>query len=183
MSNSQIALLAIEVIIALVVMLVLTHWLLNTRQEKYKFKLYEVRDQLIYLVATNELSEDSFLFRLLYTTINRMIAEVHDVDRWSFIRAATTARTALQEAHVSRFIQEVLAASPQARQVTGVFIDTLLDIVKANSPFTKLCIRSVLLFKKGQELVKRPSFIPKEQFENYRYFGNLSHEYHLRIAA
>lgn len=183
MSNTQIALLAVEVIIALVVTLVLANWLMNTRQERYKFKLYAVRDQLIYLVSTGELSEDSFLFKLLYTTVNRTIAEVHGVDRWSFIRAATTARTALQEAQASKFLQEVLAAPPPVRMVAGSFIDTMVYIVKANSPFTKLCIFCVLLLKSGQELVKRPSFVPKEQFENYRYFGKLSHEYHLKIAA
>lgn len=184
MTNLQAALLAIEVSILLLVMLVLVSKLFDAKQERYKFRLYAIRDQLIYLVSTGELAEESFLFQLLYTTINATIAEVRGVDRWSFIRAATTARTALEQAKINTFLHELLGASPAVRKVAGDFIDTMLEIVKANSPFTKLCVYFLRRFKQGQDAFKkRPSFMPKEQYENYRCFGKLSHDYHLKNAA
>jgi len=68
--------------------------------------------------------------------------------------------------------------------VAGDFFDAMFKIVKANSPFTKLCMYFSRRFKQGQELLRNWPlyFLPKENLENYRYFGTLSHDYHVRVV-
>jgi hypothetical protein len=180
MTATQIALVTIQVGLVVFVLAFLLTWLLRARQEKYKYKLYAIRDELIYLVATDQLAENSTIFQVLYSTVNSVIAEVHDVDRWSFIRASTRAKTALENAHISLLIHEICEAPLPVVRVAANFFDTMQYIVKANSPFTKFCIACLRLLKN-----RTPAWsswleflLPKEQFENYRYFRNLSNACH-----
>jgi hypothetical protein len=139
-----------------------------------------VRDELIYLVATQQLSQDSIIFKVLYRTVNDIISEVHEVDRWSFIRASTRARTALEQAHIERLIGEILEADPSVLRLALRFFDTMQYIVKANSPFTKLCIGCLRLFSNRNSLLAGwlEHLSPKEAYETYRYFRHLSTECH-----
>jgi hypothetical protein len=180
MTPTQVALLSIQIGLVLVGMSFLVGWLIRAKQEKYKYKLYAIRDELIYLVATEELAESSMVFKVLYSTINQTISEVHDVDRWSFIRASTRARSALEHAEIEVLVREICSAPRPVINTALAFFDTMQYIVKANSPLTKFCIGCLRLFRNRSAGLSRwlELFLPKEQYETYRYFRHLSAECH-----
>jgi hypothetical protein len=119
-------------------------------------------------------------FKVLYPTINDIISEVHEIDRWSFIRATTRARTALEHAQMERLIREICEADSSVLTLASRFFDTMQYIVKANSPFTKLCIGCLRLFKNRSSFLSGwlESFVPKEVYETYSYFRRLSTQCH-----
>ena len=172
-----------QIILSLAVGLFLFSRLVEARQEKYKFRLYAIRDKLIFLVSVNQLAEDSFLFRLLYRAVNTSISQINDLDRWTFIKAVTAARSEFQEVGVQIIKSEINAAPPQVKAVVYEFLDTMICILKANSPFTKLCLLCFRLFKNRQvvaseSLGRLKNLVPKEQYESYQYFESLGGDGH-----
>jgi hypothetical protein len=186
MTNTQIGLLTLQVILSLTVLVFLVIRLLKVRQEKYSYKLYALRDELIYLVAAGELREDSFMFKVFYKVINQSISDIEDLTRWSFVKASIKAKTTLQQQSIQKLLQEIGEASPAVHEVVDNFFDTMVAIFKANSPFTALCVdigrwakdsHKVVfsLINFGVNLGNR--LIPVERYETYRFFEKYAEQH------
>ncbi|MBX3611119.1 MAG: hypothetical protein KF871_14605 [Hydrogenophaga sp.] len=75
----MIQLLALHVLVFLVAAFVFYHLFLRSARMRARFRLYEVRDRLILLVARQQLAEESQVFRHCYGRVNELLAAMPDV--------------------------------------------------------------------------------------------------------
>lgn len=90
--NADIAMLGIVAIILLASILVTKIAIRRDGWKLQKYKLYAVRDNLIYLVATNKLKEDDFVFQRFYKAVNYFIDANDKINLHHFVSAAEKAR-------------------------------------------------------------------------------------------
>ncbi|MDA2910323.1 hypothetical protein MYX04_05280 [Nitrospiraceae bacterium AH_259_D15_M11_P09] len=110
-----------------------------------KYKLYKVRDNLIYLVASGKLKEDDFIFQSFYEITNHLINATNRINLASFIQAVELARKqGIDPAESEKFqkIREVLRRSDsEVQHVANSFYLTFLDILIENSSILRLINR------------------------------------------
>src|ERR1035438_8758695 len=88
MTTQQIGLLAIQLIVSLSVMASIGVLLLQNHEAKQKYKLYAVRDRLLYLAVTGKLAQTDMLFKVFYRAMNVYAARVEDLSFFSFVKAS-----------------------------------------------------------------------------------------------
>ena len=93
--NADIAMLGIVAIILLASILVTKIAIRRDGWKLQKYKLYAVRDNLIYLVATNKLKEDDFVFQRFYKAVNYFIDANDKINLHHFVSAVEKAAKAL----------------------------------------------------------------------------------------
>lgn len=102
-----------------------------------KYKLYRVRDSLIYLVASDKLSEDDFVFQRFYKAINYFIDENEKIDLSHFVAAAERARRKGIDPAEDKNFREIRSAlrrmGPEVNEVANQFYSAILEILIENS--------------------------------------------------
>jgi hypothetical protein len=178
MTDAQKFLLTLQVIFSIAIMSFLAYQLFKARREKHKYRLYSVRDRLLYLLATHEIKEESVLFQVLYGIINYSIMEVKQLTIWSFAKASVKAKLKLESQANDEFWTEVEKASPKVHEVVNEFFRSMMYIAMANSFFFVLLIR---LMNHSQRLMSGiSSFLrvtrlfsdKRQRYDAYRYFEN-----------
>jgi hypothetical protein len=184
MTNTQGWLLALQGIVTVVAAVYFGYELLKARQQRLRYELYDVRDELIYLVATDALRQDGYLFSVFYKAITRSINEIQDLTLWSFVKASITAKSALEKEAAQRLRDEITAASPEVQRVVVKFAQTMVHIVLANSPFFVVFLRLVKLSHHWSESSWKASravgnlllwrLLPgaRERYTTYKYFDS-----------
>jgi hypothetical protein len=146
MNGQQISLLLIQATMSLVVLVYLFVLLLKRREERDQFKLYAIRDKIIYLAATGELSQDGMIFKVFYSAVNASISEASKLTVASLIHASMKAKDAVEGAKRERLMEAIQRSSPGTREAVEEFVTTMMDIVYSNSLTLRafvFCIRLV----------------------------------------
>jgi len=133
MNGQQISLLLIQATMSLVVLGYLLVLLLKRREERDKFRLYAIRDKIIYLAATGELPQDGMVFKVFYNAVNASISEASALTVASLVQASMKAKTAVQQAKRERLMEAIQGSSPGTREAVEEFVTTMMDIVYSNS--------------------------------------------------
>lgn len=117
-----------------------------------KYKLYKVRDDLIYLLAAGKLSKDDFVFESFYNASNHLIGVVEHINLGSIVSAIKEARkkgldpaadSKLRKIHnaLQTKDQEVInAVNGFYRAVTEILIENslLLQAIVKCKPIAKI---------------------------------------------
>lgn len=153
---------------------------LKIRREKQKFKLFAVRDKLLFLVATGKLSQDDRIFKVFYKAINSSINEIKGINPFSFIRASLTAKSAVELEANKKLLQEINEREREVKEVIGEFFHTYMEIMVSNS----IVLAVILwLIKNGllitNSLIKLMPKREKDRYETYKWFENKEHGLHI----
>jgi len=175
MTSAQKLLLFLQATMSLIILGYVSYQLIKARQENHKYKLYALRDRLLFLMATKELDEDSLIFQTFYNTLVGSIKEIKDLSLWNIAKASVAARSALQEKR-ERLGIEIDASSPEVKKFVMDFYHTMMEIAVANSPLLVLFIKLAshkAVSQVGRYITKFQIFIrERQQYEAYRYFEN-----------
>lgn len=135
--NADIAMLGIVAIILLASILVTKIAIRRDGWKLQKYKLYAVRDNLIYLVATNKLKEDDFVFQRFYKAVNYFIDANDKINLHHFVSAAEKARRKGIDPAEEKNFREIHSAlktmGPEVNEVANQFYSAMLEILIENS--------------------------------------------------
>ena len=178
MTDQQLALLILQLVCSTVVLLYIASIRWKAREEQYKFRLYALRDKLIYLVSSGQLAENSLIFKVFYGALTKSIGEIDRVTLYSLVRASISAKTAIEQEKRERLQHAVDNASPQTREFVFEFAEAMMKIMIANSPALNLMLLvghrcgSVLKFLRNHTIgqIRTRS---EEVYYSYRYFEKM----------
>src|SRR5262249_28850500 len=116
-----------------------------------KYRLFKVRDDLVYLVATKQLACDEPVFAMTYGAVNSFLQDVSRISLTSFVRALERAKQngldpATDEA-VERLQRELESKPPEVQRVVLSFYHSIVVILYQNSRVLRLLLRSEQLLR------------------------------------
>lgn len=118
------------------------------RRDKWttqKYKLFQVRDNLIYLVASGKLSEDDFVFQRFYKAINYFIEVSDHLNLGNLVAALEDARKKgldpAEEKTRHAIRNELKKKGPEVNEVANSFYVTVLQILIENSFLLSLIMK------------------------------------------
>lgn|SRR5574337_245323 len=130
--------------IALQFLIVLLFWLAVVRrhlQMARAYPLYAIRDKLIYLVASEKLHEEDFLFQEFYKAINIIIPNSKNLTLQVLVRSIEEARQKGHDPAVTEKVNQIQKA------LEGVDDDVRNVIIQFYSAVLMLFIRNSLIFR------------------------------------
>jgi len=171
MTEQQVGLLVIQSLASMGLLAYLGVLLLKKREEREKFRLYAIRDRLVYLSATGELPQGNMVFRVFYQAVNISISEANTLTVSSLIRASVKAKTALQQEKQEKLMESIQRASPEVRSVVEDFAVVMRDIVYSNSFGLRMFVQCARFVKFLADRISAP---PKPQgYETYVYWRDM----------
>ncbi|MEX2302973.1 MAG: hypothetical protein WD733_18655 [Bryobacterales bacterium] len=182
MNEQQIGLLVIQLAGMLSVLGCIGFMLIKSSEEQERFKLYKIRDQLVYLAATGELPQASLVFRVFYRAVNASISEAQNLTFASLVRASMMAKTVLEQEKRERLVESVHRTSPEAQRVIAEFLGTMMTIAYENSLGLRIfvackgMVKSTLsVFLKAAKAVNPPKPYAYETYEYWREMQRICH--------
>jgi hypothetical protein len=184
--RADIGLLALVILVLAVAALLNYRTLRRDKAAVQKYRLYEVRDDFVYLVAQGKLSEDGFLFQKFYGAINNLIEET---DKGLSLKSFLKALEGLQQKGLDpaepnglQQIGEELKKTNDADVAHAVisFFQATFGIISANS----IAVRSVRKWKgytSKLKFIARLFPLAKEAFSISRRYQHATNR--LDIAA
>jgi hypothetical protein len=119
----------------------------STLRKKACFEMYAIRDDLVYLVASGQLSEDNHVFQHYYTRANALLASAPDIGIDNLLEAIFTQRTsrrdfveflARAESKAQRLFQDVAFENPQVRCTVANYYSGVRNMILAHSSSLRL---------------------------------------------
>ena len=112
-----------------------------------RYKFYRVRDDLVYLVATEKLKEDDLIFRTFYEAANYYIGAIDTLTLSRFVTAMVEARKKGLDPADKKKVEEILTAlhskDKEVVDAVTVFFRAVISILVENS----LMLRVFLKFR------------------------------------
>ncbi len=184
MNSQQIGLLVMQLLACCSVTSFVVVMLIKGREESHRYRLYALRDDLIFLVASGKISETSLLFRVFYSAITKSTAQVNNLTLYNLIRASICAKTTLQKEKQEKLQAAIEASSPETKAFVNKFAEVNMSIVMANS----LTLRFTLFFARRCSQVinylRRWITVPSyETYQTYRYFEGMHSLAHTKIPS
>ena len=156
-----------------------------TRLQKYK--LYKVRDDLIYLVAVGKLNKDDFVFESFYNASNHLVKAVEHINLASLVRAIKEARQrGLDPAAENKLQQIHRALQTKDREVINAvngFYRAVTEILIENSLLLQVIVKCHPVARIVNELAgwtKSIKFRPIQR-DAYRFYQDYSQA--IQVAA
>src|SRR6266481_6454340 len=140
MTSQHIGLLIVAAAAWLPISMFLVKELFKSKEEKHKFKLFALRDELLHLVASGQLPEQSWLFKVFYGALSSSINEVRNLTIYNLVKASIEAKSELEKQKTEQFIASINSASPSVREFVDKFAHVMMDIMRANSPALRFTI-------------------------------------------
>jgi hypothetical protein len=110
-----------------------------------KYKFYKVRDELVCLVASDQIEENDFVFQFFYDATNFVIKHTQILNLSSLMTALEQARAEgidpSAEDVVRRILTEVPNKGAEARRVINDFYKAVLETLVQNSLAIRLSIK------------------------------------------
>ena len=176
MSPEQTGLLIVQFAISCMVLLVIAFKAVNAREQRHAYRLFALRDRLIYMLAVGQLAEDEFLFKVLYSALTRGIGELDNLTVYAFVKASISAKSELEAAQEEKFKEAIDSADPNMREFVRDFAVSMMDIMRANSPILNLTLFAVRWCGKAIKSVRNfatPS--AQETYRTYQFFQGIEH--------
>lgn len=177
MTPEQIILLVIQFCVSATVLLLIAGRAASEREQKHAYRLYALRDRLLYLKATDQLRESDLLFKVFYNAITNSISELGKVTLYALIKASLAAKSALEKEKSEKLSAAIRASNSDVRQFVVDFAETMMGIMKSNSP-TLYCMLFVgywcgALFKAMRDIHPPFPAETRETYHAYEYFKNI----------
>jgi len=170
MTSQQVGLLAIQLVMSLGVLSFLGVLLLHNHESKQKYRLFAVRDRLLFLAATDAISEKDMVFKVFYRAMNTYIKELDSVTIVSYMRASTAVKTELEKENLKRLSESLQRADPAVQAVVNDFFHVVMDALRYNSPMLSVLL---VLARHCTRLWAVMRKLPRVQlpiYETYRYY-------------
>lgn len=145
----------------------------KARIKENQYKLYKLRDDLIYLVASEKLEEKGVIFQELYPVINIWIRSVQELDLSLLFQALNKSRHDIEDKHKIEILQRALDKSNDEvkRAVKEVFT-TILRIMVNNSLTLRFAVKlNAEIWKSFARILYQSAIVTKTQkqiYEDYR---------------
>jgi len=101
-----------------------------------KYPLFKVRDDLVYLVATDKLRESDFIFRSFDKAVTYWIQDAEDIHLRSLLEARLKGLDPAEQARFEKIIKALETRDPEVRMVVHEFYTSMLRILRQNSRVT-----------------------------------------------
>jgi hypothetical protein len=147
------------------------------KEDANRYRLFKLRDDLVYLVAKGTIKEDDFIFQTFYDMTNTYIQHIHKFNLREINKAMKKAK---EKGHferaaefTERIISELNNKDPEVKQVIQEFFLTMIDILIKNSLSLRFIIK-LYSYTLTQSLIKRfktgaKIFVNQEDaFRNYQ---------------
>ena len=173
MTAQEAGLLIMQLVVSLGILVYLGTQLLQSHESKQKYRLFAVRDKLLYLVANGSLPETSMVFKVFYRAMNVYIAELESVTLVSFIRASLAAKTEIEKQNRERLRDALMRLSPEVHGVIDEFFHAVMDALRYNSPMLSLVL---ILAKHCSHLfcmIRKLRRFSVPVYDTYRYYENI----------
>jgi len=146
----------------------------KTRLKKNQYRLYEIRDNLISLIANRDLEEENVIFQESYKWVNSWVHSVQELDLVLLFRAFRKARQDIESKHKTEVLQKALTNSNERvkKTIEGLFT-TVLGIMVENSFSLRFVVNHVLNRRfpiRVARVLYRSAVIPtaeKQIYEDY----------------
>jgi hypothetical protein len=143
----------------------------EAQSKQNKYKLFKVRDDLIYLVARKIIAEDDIVFQEFYGMINIFIMHLDKFTISSFIRASIDAKKDLErEERINQLMSALHKSNPDAIRVVDNMFKTILNIMIDNSTILKWIIRNSFINSQVKKLNKFLTYSSMYQQERDLYY-------------
>ena len=110
----------------------------QAKKDRNRYRFYEFRDDLIYLVANRKLSEDDYLFKEFYTMVNKV---VNRTDKITFSNLVKSIRNDFAEKEsADRLRDAIRAADPEVRDVIYNYLCAIVNTLFSNSLVFKVLV-------------------------------------------
>jgi len=172
-STQQVVLLALQAVACASVLGYLGFNLLKAREEGQKYKLYSLRDRLLFLVASGQLQEGSLIFKVFYKALNASIAELKDVNIYSLVRASRRARKALENEKREALIGAINRSSADVQGWVGELTLVMMEIVLSNSLWLKILLVATKYCHDQLHSLRSRFSLSSSAYDTYRYFEGL----------
>ena len=172
-STQQVVLLVLQAVACVSILSYLAFNLLKAREEGQKYKLYSLRDRLLFFVASGELAEGNLVFKVFYQALNASIAELKTVNIFSLLRASRRARRALEKEERETLVGAINRSSTTVQEWVNEFTNVMMQIVVSNSFWLKVLL---IAAKHCHDLLHktRTRFsLSSSTYDTYRYFEAL----------
>lgn len=114
-------------------------------QADNRYRLYKIRDDLIFLVAKGAIDEQDFIYKTFYEWINTYIEDIHRFTLKEINKAMQEAREKgyLKEIHefTEKVQRELAGKDKEVKDVTQEFFETMRYILIRNSITIRLLVR------------------------------------------
>jgi hypothetical protein len=153
--------------------------MLRARDEKYKYRLYALRDRLIFLLANGKLSEQSLVFEAFYEALVMSIGLTTELNVYGLIQASVAAKTAIQKQKAERLQDAIDHSDPAVRAFVNEFAAVMMDIMMKNSTALNVTLWALHYcgrLLRGLRGLRRTMAVPsrsRQIYESYKYFERM----------
>ncbi|MGA2591611.1 MAG: hypothetical protein ABSH32_16955 [Bryobacteraceae bacterium] len=173
MTTQQIGLLLVQLLASLFVLASIGVLLLQGHEEKIKFRLYAVRDKLLYLKATGLIRDDSLVFKVFYRAMNTYVSQLDSLTMVSFLRAAHAAKTELEKANRERLIEEWVHSPMEVQEAINDFINLVMEALRYNSPMLHIVLAVVRHCHRLVSFLRSRFTLDIPVYRTYRYYESM----------
>jgi hypothetical protein len=173
MTTQQIGLLFVQLSASLGVLAYLGILLLRDYEERQKYRLFAVRDKLLYLAASGNLSETSMVFKVFYRALNTYIAELEDLTLVSFAKASIVVRTELEKENQQKLVAALRRADPEVQEVINEFFCVAMDALRYNSPMLSFVLAIATHCHRLFSFIRKLRPFRAPVYDTYRFYENI----------
>lgn len=152
----------------------------KTNLKKNQYRLYEIRDNLIFLVANGDLKEKGVIFQEFYPLVNNWVQSVQKLNLTLLFKAFREARRDIESKEKIETLQKALVQSNEkVKEVVQQLFRTVLEIMVENSFTLKFLVKHVLakrLIKIVAKKLYQSVLVSKERkqiYKDYKGYENI----------
>lgn len=153
------------------------------RQDDNRYKLYKIRDDLIYLIAKGSISENDFIYQTFYEMTNTYINQIHKFNLRQINKAMQEAKEKGYLKEIQEFTQKIISElntkDSEVKHVVIQFFVTMLEILRRNSLALRILIRYMVIYRLARAMFKKLSplervFVDQEAaYQNYKIHNDI----------
>jgi hypothetical protein len=170
MTSQQIGLLFIQLLASISVFGYLLVLVLRSMEERLKYKLFAVRDKLVYLAASGRLSETSMVFKVFYRAMNTYVSELDRLTIVSFVRASIVVKTELEKENGERLIDSLRRSDPEVQGVIDEFFHVVMHALRYNSPLLNIVLLTATYCHRFFSFIRRRRPFGAPVYDTYRFY-------------
>lgn len=175
-SSADIALLVVVALILAVSRFLALRIVRRHKSKSLKYRLFKVRDDLIYAVASGRLNEDDEVFRYFYEVTNFYLGHTHRINLTIFVRAIEEARRRGIDLSERQRIDSLMRALEQrdatVQATAKEFFRAMNEILYENSFLLRILLRCsplVRFLRMFKGWWDGPGHNPSDQVKAYRF--------------
>lgn len=144
----------------------------GARRDNLRYKLFAVRDDLIQLVARNELVESDLIFQEFYSMVNVSIKHIDTFTLSEIVKVSREHKNRLeQNEKFKKLMHELDRKSDEVKLVVGKFFGTMIEILVLKSILLRILLPPYVILSILSKSLRKliiSNHMPKGSLESYR---------------